>query len=105
MVIYRLPLCRWQSWDHSSLFKRKALNLIYVLCQQWELTFDHTLSEYCINGTALQIMEKNDCVVVLNRGDLKSIIADISAAILNCEKTKYTENIACNTSNCRNFQW
>jgi hypothetical protein len=23
MVIYRLSLYRWQSWDHSSLFKRK----------------------------------------------------------------------------------
>jgi len=45
------------------------------------------------------------CVFVLNRGDLKLKIADILVAILNCEKTKYSENIACNISNCRYFQW
>jgi CTP-dependent riboflavin kinase len=31
-------------------------------------------------------------------------IADILAAILNCEKTEYSESIACNISICRYFQ-
>jgi hypothetical protein len=42
---------------------------------------------------------------VWNRGGLKLKIADILAAILNCEKTEYSESIACNISICRYFQW